>query len=388
MSFGVRVSIWAALLALGFIAVFTLGRPVANDREELEAALHPAPPVSQAAAEQAASTIVRLRVLRARRCAAHDLPQVGLQRRPVGDHLHRRRPDPQRGHHLGGDQHGRGDGRCVPLAGRDRLHRADRAPRSLPPGRRCPRRWRASTARPSRAGRGGSRRPAVPTNSADCGVRPSGASSVEPGKTWKIEASPPTRASRPSRASAGSETPRAAGRPRPRARRTAPAVRCRSVARPAAAATGLPLNVPPWTIAPGRRASNWSMTSVAAAEGARRVAAADDLAERREVRPHASEPALRPVRADAEGDDLVEDQQRPDPLRELAQELQERGLRGADAARALDRLDDDRGDVSLPPGERPLDALRVAPRAAPGPARTSPRARRGDPARTVSWVPW
>lgn len=60
-SFAIRVSVWAALLALGFIAIFTLGRPLATDQQELEAALHPTPPVSQAAAEHSATTIVRLR---------------------------------------------------------------------------------------------------------------------------------------------------------------------------------------------------------------------------------------------------------------------------------------------------------------------------------------
>ena len=36
-----------------------------------------------------------------------------------------------------------------------------------------------------------------------------------------------------------------------------------------AAATGLPLNVPPWPSAPGRRASNWSMTSARPPNAAR-----------------------------------------------------------------------------------------------------------------------
>jgi hypothetical protein len=59
-TFAIRVAIWAAALTLGFVAVFTLGRPIANDRDELDAAMHPAPPVSQLAAEQSAATIVRL----------------------------------------------------------------------------------------------------------------------------------------------------------------------------------------------------------------------------------------------------------------------------------------------------------------------------------------
>ncbi len=58
--FAIRIGLWAALLALGFLAIFTLGRPVLDDQQELEAALHPRPPVSQLAAEQSAETIVRL----------------------------------------------------------------------------------------------------------------------------------------------------------------------------------------------------------------------------------------------------------------------------------------------------------------------------------------
>ena len=58
--FTIRVGLWAALLALGFVAIFTLGRPVLNDQQELDAALHPQPPVSQLAAEQSAETIIRL----------------------------------------------------------------------------------------------------------------------------------------------------------------------------------------------------------------------------------------------------------------------------------------------------------------------------------------
>lgn len=51
---------WAALLVVGFAVVFLLGTPVRTAAEDLDAALHPAAPVSQAAAEQAADTIVRL----------------------------------------------------------------------------------------------------------------------------------------------------------------------------------------------------------------------------------------------------------------------------------------------------------------------------------------
>lgn len=51
---------WAALLVAGFAVVFILGAPVASTADELEAAMHPAAPVTQAAAEASAATIVRL----------------------------------------------------------------------------------------------------------------------------------------------------------------------------------------------------------------------------------------------------------------------------------------------------------------------------------------
>ena len=52
--------VWAALLVAGFAVVLTLGTPVATSEGELNAAMHPATPVSQAAAETSAATIVRL----------------------------------------------------------------------------------------------------------------------------------------------------------------------------------------------------------------------------------------------------------------------------------------------------------------------------------------
>ncbi len=58
--FPIVAFVWTGLLAAGFATVFLLGTPVANVAEELDAALHPAPPVSQQAAETSASTIVRL----------------------------------------------------------------------------------------------------------------------------------------------------------------------------------------------------------------------------------------------------------------------------------------------------------------------------------------
>lgn len=58
--FPVAIAAWAALLVAGFAIVFLLGRPVSTADQELAAAMHPAPPVTQQAAENAADTIVRL----------------------------------------------------------------------------------------------------------------------------------------------------------------------------------------------------------------------------------------------------------------------------------------------------------------------------------------
>jgi hypothetical protein len=60
MRFPMLATLWAALLVVGFAVVLVLGAPVASTADELEAALHPAPPVSQEAAEASAATIVRL----------------------------------------------------------------------------------------------------------------------------------------------------------------------------------------------------------------------------------------------------------------------------------------------------------------------------------------
>ena len=51
---------WAVLLVVGFAVVLTLGTPLRTTNDEINAALHPAPPVSQADAERSADTIVRL----------------------------------------------------------------------------------------------------------------------------------------------------------------------------------------------------------------------------------------------------------------------------------------------------------------------------------------
>ena len=87
-----------------------------------------------------------------------------------------------------------------------------------------------------------------------------------------------------------------------------------------------------------------------AADGADRQAAADDLAERREV---GRDVVLRLRAAGVEpepGDHLVEDQQRADPVALGPQALEEPGLRGDDAHVGGDRLDDHGGDVVVERG--------------------------------------
>ncbi len=59
--FPVVVAAWTALLVAGFAVIFLLGGPLPTAADELEAALHPAPPVAQQVAESSAATIVRLR---------------------------------------------------------------------------------------------------------------------------------------------------------------------------------------------------------------------------------------------------------------------------------------------------------------------------------------
>src|SRR5204863_782046 len=91
------------------------------------------------------------------------------------------------------------------------------------------------------------------------------------------------------------------------------------------------------------------------------VPAADDLAKRGEIGPDA-EQRLGAAMRHPERDDLVEDQQRSVTVRERTEERQEAGFGRADAARALDGLDDDRCEVILATPKGSLDAVRVAPR--------------------------
>ncbi len=56
----VILAVWPVVLVIGFAIVLTLGGPVATSEDELDAAFHPATPVSEAAARSSADTIVRI----------------------------------------------------------------------------------------------------------------------------------------------------------------------------------------------------------------------------------------------------------------------------------------------------------------------------------------
>jgi hypothetical protein len=58
--FSIAVALWTLVLVGGFAVIFALGEPLPTEAEQLEAAFHPSPPVSQAAAIQLGETIVRL----------------------------------------------------------------------------------------------------------------------------------------------------------------------------------------------------------------------------------------------------------------------------------------------------------------------------------------
>jgi hypothetical protein len=58
--FPLVAAVWAGLLVAGFALVLALGTPVSTAADELEAAYHPPAPVTQAAAEASAATIIRL----------------------------------------------------------------------------------------------------------------------------------------------------------------------------------------------------------------------------------------------------------------------------------------------------------------------------------------
>ncbi len=96
------------------------------------------------------------------------------------------------------------------------------------------------------------------------------------------------------------------------------------------------------------------------AECGERIAAADDLAERRQVRADAGE-GLGSAGSGPERDDLVEDQDGTGPVADRAEHRQELGRGGADPTGALDRLDHDRGELRLAAGEGPLDTIGIVP---------------------------
>lgn len=58
--FPILAAAWAAVLVLGFAVVILLGTPPATAADELDAAMHPPVPVTEATARTSAATIVRL----------------------------------------------------------------------------------------------------------------------------------------------------------------------------------------------------------------------------------------------------------------------------------------------------------------------------------------
>jgi hypothetical protein len=58
--FPILAAVWALLLVGGFAVVLVFGSPVANAVDELDAAMHPATPVTEAIAVASSEVIVRL----------------------------------------------------------------------------------------------------------------------------------------------------------------------------------------------------------------------------------------------------------------------------------------------------------------------------------------
>jgi len=58
--FPILAVVWTAILVLGFAVVIGLGAPPATVTDDLDAAMHPATPVTEEAARASAATIVRL----------------------------------------------------------------------------------------------------------------------------------------------------------------------------------------------------------------------------------------------------------------------------------------------------------------------------------------
>jgi hypothetical protein len=58
--FPIVIAAWVVLLVAGFAVVALLGGPLADPQAELDAAMHPKTPVSEATATDSAATIIRL----------------------------------------------------------------------------------------------------------------------------------------------------------------------------------------------------------------------------------------------------------------------------------------------------------------------------------------
>ena len=134
-------------------------------------------------------------------------------------------------------------------------------------------------------------------------------------------------------------------------------------ASPARIVTGLAENVPPCGSA-GLPAlgSNTAMNSRAAADRADRKTAADDLAERRQIGIDAPY-ALRAAIAEPEGDDFVEDQQRPDLARDLGATPRDSSCRPAPRPGAVrHRIDQHAGQLGAVLADQADRGLRIVER--------------------------
>jgi len=142
---------------------------------------------------------------------------------------------------------------------------------------------------------------------------------------------------------------------------SASAVASRSVAEPAASATGLAWKVPLSSTASGRVGIEHFHDVGTPGDGADRIAAADDLAEQGQIRGDA-EQRLRAAIGQPHRDHLVEDEEDAVPLRQAAQKIQEIAGGRDDPARTHHGLDDNGREIGGVPLDDALHGGRIVER--------------------------